>query len=196
MNITYTGRQGVLPANLQKKLDARFAKFAKYIERNGVKDKGAHVAVSTERHLTHAEITTNYYDHTLVGLGSGPDFFTAIYVALDKAEQQALKLKAKFRDTKRGPKDKSIEGAPSTPAPKAVAGAKPKKSAKPAPVEADDEGPHIFRVNQHEKRKPMTLEEAMIAIGARDYLVYRDADKNRVTTLIRRKDGNFDLVEA
>jgi hypothetical protein len=30
----------------------------------------------------------------------------------------------------------------------------------------------------------------------RDYFVYRDAATDRVSVLIRRRDGNFDLVEA
>jgi len=29
-----------------------------------------------------------------------------------------------------------------------------------------------------------------------DYLVYRDALTSRVAVLVRRRDGNFDLIEA
>jgi putative sigma-54 modulation protein len=43
----------------------------------------------------------------------------------------------------------------------------------------------------------MTLEEALLEMDpGRDYLVYRDAETDRVTVLLRRRDGNFDLVEA
>jgi hypothetical protein len=43
----------------------------------------------------------------------------------------------------------------------------------------------------------MTLEEAMLAMeDGRDYLVYRDADTDRLQILIRRSDGAVDLVEA
>jgi hypothetical protein len=31
---------------------------------------------------------------------------------------------------------------------------------------------------------------------SRDYLVYRDAKSDRVSVLVRRRDGNFDLVEG
>jgi putative sigma-54 modulation protein len=43
----------------------------------------------------------------------------------------------------------------------------------------------------------MTLEEALLEMekGA-DYLVYRDAETSRVAVLVRRRDGNFDLIEA
>ena len=43
----------------------------------------------------------------------------------------------------------------------------------------------------------MTLEEAVIEMeDDRDYLVYRDADKQCVSVLVRRRDGNFDLIES
>jgi putative sigma-54 modulation protein len=43
----------------------------------------------------------------------------------------------------------------------------------------------------------MTLEEALLVMeGDHDYLVYRDAETDRVSVLIRRRDGNFDLIEA
>jgi putative sigma-54 modulation protein len=31
---------------------------------------------------------------------------------------------------------------------------------------------------------------------SRDYLVYRDSETDRVSVLLRRRDGHFDLVEA
>ncbi len=43
----------------------------------------------------------------------------------------------------------------------------------------------------------MTLEEALLEMEKkRDYLVYRDADTDRVSVLVRRPDGDFDLVEG
>lgn len=184
MNVTYTGKHGELPPAQQRKLDARFSKLAKLIERKGA-DKGAHVAVTTERHLTKAEITVNFYDHSLVGVGSGPDFFSAMSAALERTEKQALKIREKWRDTKRGAKDKSADAAPVEPAVEAA-----------VEGEAEETEIRVTRINHHERRKPMTLEEAMIAIGNRDYMVYRDTDKDSVAVLIRRKDGSFDLVES
>ena len=43
----------------------------------------------------------------------------------------------------------------------------------------------------------MTLEEALLEMEKdRDYLVYRDAETDRLAVLVRRRDGHFDLVEA
>jgi hypothetical protein len=55
----------------------------------------------------------------------------------------------------------------------------------------------VYRVNHHQKRKPMTLEEAVLEMEKkRDYVVYRDSETDRVQVLVRRPDGNFDLVEG
>ena len=55
----------------------------------------------------------------------------------------------------------------------------------------------IYHVEDHKKRKPMTLDEAVLQMDdQRDYLVYRDAQTDRVVMLVRRRDGHFDLVEA
>jgi putative sigma-54 modulation protein len=67
------------------------------------------------------------------------------------------------------------------------------------PTETDAETEperRIYRVN-HQRRKPMTLDEALMEMEKeRDYLVYRDAETDRVSVLVRRRDGHFDLVEA
>jgi putative sigma-54 modulation protein len=178
MKITYTGRQVELaPAEL-KKLEARFAKIGKLLD--GKREYEAHVILSLERHLHHAEATVNYYDHQLVGLGSNNDLFTAIHSAAEKLEKQAVKARTKWRDTKRTPR-KAAPEPPSAPAPEPEAEA----------------GPRVFRINHHQKRKPMTLEEALLEMNqTRDYLVYRDAETDRVSVLVRRRDGNYDLVEG
>lgn len=186
MNITYTGKHGDLPADQQRKLDAKLAKLSKMIDHPKGDDKQAHVAINTERHLTNARLTVNYYDKQVVGFGSGADVFTAVTIAVDKVEEKLHDLREKWRDTRREPKDQTIAGA-------ALA-----EAAMPAPAEAveDDEAPKVFRVDHHDRRKPMTLDEAMIAVEGRDYVVYRDAQKDCVSVLIRRADGSFDLIEG
>jgi len=45
--------------------------------------------------------------------------------------------------------------------------------------------------------KPMTAEEAALSLSATNdhFLVFRDADTNRVGVLYKRQDGNFGLIE-
>jgi putative sigma-54 modulation protein len=177
MKITYTGRQVALaPAQLQK-IETHLAKVGRLLD--GRRECEAHVILSMERRLHRAEITVNYYHHQLVGLASGGDLFTVIGSAIAKLEKQALKARTKWRDTKR-----------------AAGAAEPPSSPAEAPAESEVER-RVYRVNHHESRKPMTLDEALMQMDARrDYLVYRDANTGGVSVLIRRRDGNFDLVEG
>lgn len=177
MKITYTGKHSELPPKQQEKLEAKFGKLSKLLERKG--EKQAHVVLTTERHLHHAEVTLNVNNHALVGLGSDNDPFTAMCEAVDKLEKQVLKMRTKWRDTKR------------------------KSSASELVLEAvmveheDVPARKVFRVNHYEQRKPMTLEEAMLEMEeGQEYMVYRDAEKDCVSVLVRRRDGHFDLIEG
>jgi putative sigma-54 modulation protein len=181
MKITYKGMHGDLPAKLQEKLDTKFAKLSKLLERRG--EKEAHVVVTGERHLHHAEITLQFYDHQLVGAGTDADLFTALAGALEKLEKQAVKHRAKWREkARRTEPPQTNQSGPAGPAPPGVDG---------------DGSPRIFRVNHHQRRKPMTVEEAVLQMeDGREYLVYRDAEKECVSVLVRRRDGHFDLIES
>ena len=179
MKIIYTGRQVELAPAQLKKVEAKFAKVGKLIDRR--EEKEAHVILSLERHLHHCEITVNYRNHPLVGVASDPDLFTSIQGAVERLEKQALKVLTKLRDTKRTPREQPAE--------------------EEAPAAEGEEGAEaerkVYRVNHHQRRKPMTLDEAVIAIGKdRDYVVYRDAETDRTSVLVRRRDGDFDLVQA
>jgi ribosome hibernation promoting factor len=181
MRITYTGRQVELAPAQLKKIEAQFAKVGKLLD--GREEKEAHVILSLERHLHQAEVTVNYHNHQLVGIGSSVDLFTAINAAVEKLEKQSIKVRAKWRDTKRVPRK---EEAAAESAPEAAAGPEEPEAAR-----------RVFRINHHERRKPMTLDEALMEMEkGGDYLVYRDAETDRVAVLLRRRDGNFDLIEA
>ncbi len=191
MIITYTGKHGELPAEQQRKLDGKFAKLSKLLGNKG-EDKKAHVIVNTERHLTNAKLTVNHYDRQFVGLGSGSDLLTSLTNAIDHVEEQLRDAREKFRDTRREPKDRTMAGNSSV---EALMQAQEREG----PTDEEDEeiaAPKVFRIDHHDRRKPMTLDEAMIAIDGRGYVVYRDSDKQCVSVLIRRQDGNFDLIES
>ena len=103
MKVTYTGRQVDLSPAQSQKLTAEFEKIGKLLD-NGMGEAGAHVVLSHERHLHNVEITVPYHHHELVGEGSDADLFTAIHAAVGKLEKQALRVREKFRDSKRVPR--------------------------------------------------------------------------------------------
>jgi putative sigma-54 modulation protein len=179
MKVHYTGKQEYLPPAQAEILEHKFAKLARMLD--GTRgEREAHVILTQERHLHQAEITVHFLDHTLVAVASDPDQFNAINSSLDKLEKQVLKLREKRRDSKRTPKEarQPEEGAES--------GAETRPTA-----------PQIFRVNAANGRKPMTLEEALLELDSgAPYVAYRDAQTERLSVLIRRPDGNLDLVEG
>jgi putative sigma-54 modulation protein len=182
MKITYTGRQVELAPAQLKKLEARFAKIGKLIDGKR-EERDAHVVLSLERKTHTAEATIHYYNHDLVGVGNSADLFTAINLAIEKLEKQCVKARTKFRDAKRVPH----KSAPEVETEKAAAEGE------------TDNGPgrQVYKVKPAQKRKPMTVEEAVLEMDkTRDYLVYRDAQTDRVSVLVRRRDGHFDLVEG
>jgi putative sigma-54 modulation protein len=197
MNISYTGKYEALPPKQRAKLEAKLQKLSKMLERKG--EKETHVILTQERFLHKVEITVNAWDHAMVGVGSNTDVVVAANDAVDKLEKQLLRIRAKWRDTKRH-KDKEaevVQGSAAAALP--AARAKPDKSGRTARNSAaKSSGPKkVFRVTHGDGSKPMTLEEAMLEMeSSQDYMVYRDAQTDRLTVLMRRSDGHFDLIES
>jgi putative sigma-54 modulation protein len=196
MKIIYTGKVEEIPARQRAKLEAKLQKLSKTLERRG--EKEAHIVLTQQRFLHKAEITVNALDHALVGIAADADLSVAAHQAFEKLEKQILKLRARRRDTRRV-LDKEADGAKASESFQPAAA--PRKKA--APMVARSAAPQkaasklVFRVNHSDGNKPMSLEEAMLEMEAsQDYLVYRDAQTDRVTVLMRRADGNFDLIES
>src|SRR5579862_1424749 len=137
MRIIYTGRQVELAPAQLKKIEAQFAKVGKLLD--GRDEKEAHVILSLERHLHHCEVTVHYYNHELVGIGTNAELFQAIHAAIGKLETQAIKVRAKWRDSKRSPRKEAAAEAETKPT-------------GPSPEPENDGERKLFRVNHHQKR--------------------------------------------
>ena len=177
MNVSYRGIQEKLSPKLQEKLDAKFSKLSKLLEKRG--EKEAHVIVTKERHQINAEITLQFYDHQLVGLGSDGDLFNAMSGALEKLEKQAVKTRAKWREKARRQDQEPLAAAAEKPAAAKVTSGR------------------VNRVQHLNRSKPMTLDEAVMQMeDGRQYVVYQDSDRECLSVLVRTHNGNFDLIES
>lgn len=175
MKVHYTGKLETLQPAEQKKLDARFTKLGKLLDRKS--EKEAHVILDSQKRQKRAEITVNYYDHALCGEHTNSDAVSALTGALDKLEKQILKLQAKRREPRRGGK-KDVALAP-------------------AEAPALPEAPVTKILRGKVARKPMSVDEAAAELdGTRPYIAFRDSLSDRVSVLIRRADGHLDLVES
>jgi putative sigma-54 modulation protein len=180
MKIHYTGKLEKLDAPSQKKLDVRLARLGKLLD--GRSEKELHIILKSERHLQRAELTLNVGGHPQAGIHAATDQLTALSGACDKLERQLLK----HRDKRLAVKRRSVK--PAEPL-AAVAVTVDGNAAKPAPAA------RIYRVAA--VRKPMTVDEALLELeSGRGYVAYRDANTSRLSLLIRRKDGHFDLIES
>jgi putative sigma-54 modulation protein len=181
MNITYTGKKEDFSAEQQRKLDARFLRIGKLVERKG--EKKAHVVLKSTRNQHKAEITLNLHDHPMVGISDGPDAYHALLEATEKLEKQIHKLM-----------EKRVSAAQRSPLAKRV-----KENGTIAfavATEEEAQAVKIFRVKPS-KQKPMTVEEALLGMNdKKDYVLFRDTDTDAVSILVRRADGNFDLLQA
>ena len=196
MKLIYSGKTKEFTPELEEKVVAKLSKLSKFIEQRG--EREAHVTHHLERHLHKVCIEVKFYDHMLIGEGTDADLDTALCHAIEKIEIQVVKLRGRWRDTHRDPKGvrsskenwgenfPEIQNATAeTPAVKAVANGNSAKK------------PKIYRVNYDDGRKPMTVDEAVIEMESEsDYVVYRDSSKNCLSVLVRRTDGNFDLIES
>ena len=185
MTVSYTGKLELDPGQ-EEKLEAKYAKIAKLFDASNKGDRQAHIILHHNRGVHQAEITVNYMDHSLVGAGTDGEQYNALLIAVDRLEKQLIKVRDKRRDPKFGPKEvrekTEVEGTrgPS----EFIRGG-----------EGSNGRPQVFRVAPGEQ-KPMTAEEAMLVIDDDSYLVYVDADTERLSVLLRRADGNFDLVQC
>ncbi|MBV8073347.1 MAG: ribosome-associated translation inhibitor RaiA [Acidobacteriaceae bacterium] len=197
MKLIVSGKTKDFTPELQEKFGAKLAKLSKFIERRG--EREAHVVHQMERHLHKVEVIVNFYDHALVAQAADSDLDTALCQAVVNLEKQVMKLRNRWRDSHRDMKavrSMKENGLPEIAAPleeepaikRAVNGrSNPARAAKR----------RIFHVNYTEDRKPMTLEEAVLEMEREvDYVVYQDSDRQCLSVLVRRRDGNYDLIQS
>ena len=202
MKLIFSGKTKDFTPGLQEKFSAKLAKISKLVERRG--EREAHVMHQMQRHLHKVEVVVNFYDHALVGEGSDADLDKALIGAATKLEKQVLKLRGRWRDTHRdaksirSSKESWEEKTPGSDAAKAVTVKVPVKTkAKVNGTGGRAVKPKVFRVNYREDRKPMSLEEAIMEMDSDvNYFVYRDAGRDCLSVLVRRTDGNLDLIES
>ena len=191
MKLIYSGKTKEFTSELETKVGTKIAKLSKFIEQRG--EREAHVCHSVERHLHKIEIVVNFYDHSLVGEGIDGDLDTALCNAVEKLEKQVVKLRTRWRDKRRDQKGvRSTKESWDSETPAAGNGTNGHVVAPNGTARK----PKIFRVDYSEDRKPMTVEEAMLEMDGMDYFVYRDSARDCLSVLVRRSDGNFDLIEG
>jgi putative sigma-54 modulation protein len=175
MRFEYTGRHVEVSPGIRKHVEEHFKKLEHIF--NGT-TAWTHVIIDVEKNRHIAELIVHWRDHTLTARDINADMYLALTRAIGKIEKQALKVKQKSTNRKQGARRAS-----------AVA---------PTPdggVEASPRPPRIVNARRYAV-KPMTAEEAALRLSADpdQFVVFRDADTDRVGVLYNRSDGNFGLI--
>ena len=194
MKLIVSGKTKDFTPELEEKFSAKLAKLSKFIERRG--EREAHVVLQMERHLHKVEVIINFYDHSLVAQGADADLDTALCQAVENLEKQVMKMRGRWRDNHRDAKGTRLlkengnTGVAVSEEP--ITASKRNQNGSLAPSSR----PKIFVVDYTEDRKPMTLDEALLEMEhAVNYVVYQDSDRQCLSVLVRRPDGNYDLIQ-
>jgi putative sigma-54 modulation protein len=209
MNITFRqfGTSDALKEYAREKVD----RVNRLLDRAGE----AHVVLSLERHLHHADITIHSGSWVLRGREKSEDMYASIDLAMDKIERQLRRYKDKLkthhgRERVHHRQDLMNQLARvrhavfEMPDEEEQYNAEPEQQqAQPAapapqaekPAQAASE-PRVLRTT-HLTVKPMKVEEAVMQMNLmnNDFYVFHNVESNAMSVLYRRKDGQYGLIE-
>jgi len=182
MKVHYTGRHVSLGEEDKDRAQAKFEKIHRIL---GQEDLDAHVICSKQGSDCEAEVTLHALHHTLVVTGHNAQIGRALAQALDKLEKQAVKSKHKLVDTRRPQRQRG----------EAAAIVQETSDSQEPAAPPQEQGVRIIE-GQGLQPKPMSVEGARLALedSGRDQITFRDADSDAVCVLLRRRDGNMEIV--
>jgi len=174
MKVEYTGRQIEVSPAIQEFTEEHLKKIRKILGEM----LEVHVILTVEKYRHTAEINLKSRTFKINGIEETHDMYASINAVLEKIERQALKHKGKKIDKKR----KSAATAQATVRAEAVSG--------------NSEARRVIRSSSF-AAKPMTVEEAVQEVDTSnsEFIVFRNAESERVSVVYRRRDGNFGLIE-
>jgi putative sigma-54 modulation protein len=162
----------VTPA-LRSHVESHFDRINHLFAGNNTK---AHVIIEVEKGRHRAEIVVNWRKEVLTANSTFSDMYQSLTKTIDKIEKQASRLKSKIID-------------------------KHHKAQKVTTV--TDSGPEIAPASpriiseKNNSVKPMTAEEAVLNLDGEEnqFLIFRNADNERISVIYKRKDGNYGLIQ-
>ena len=175
MKFEYTGRHIEVTPALRSHVESHFDKLNHLFDGDGAK---AHVIIDVEKGRHRSEIVVNWRKEVLTANTTLADMYQSLSKTIDKIEKQALRLKNKITDKHHRAKKVTTVAAPAA-------------EVAPAPT-----SPQIL-VTQRYSVKPMTAEEAVLRLNDEEnqFLVFRNADSDRISVIYKRQDGNYGLIQ-
>lgn len=175
MKFEFTGRHLDVTPALRSHVTEHFDRLNHIFDGKPAK---AHVIIEVERGKHRSEIIVKWRNDILTANSSVSDMYQSLTQTIGKIEKQALKLKKKVIDKSHKAKKVSTITTPEA-------------EVEPAPA-----APKIVFARKYAV-KPLTDEEAILQLEAEvnQFLVYRNAENQRVSVIYKRKDGDYGLIE-
>jgi len=176
MEFEFTGRHMDITPAIEQLARKELAKLDKILNSTPLR---AHVTLTSEKHRKATEIVVYWRDSVFTAVGENTDAGQSVMSAAQRVVKQAMRLKEKFKTRKRS-RSSVKEVAP-------IPGGS---------IEAAPSAPRIIPARRY-RVKPMTPEEAALLLADSDdlFIVFRDAESNRIGVLYNRTDGNYGLIE-
>jgi putative sigma-54 modulation protein len=175
MKFEYTGRHIDVTPALRSHVENHFERINHLF--NG-KPAKVHVIIEVERGRHRSEIVLNWRNDVLTATTSNSDMYQSLSQTIDKIEKQALKLKNKVIDKSHRAK-RATTIVPN-----------------PADVKPEPTTPRVIKTRRYAV-KPVTVDEAAMMLSAErdNFLVFRNAENQKISVIHTRKDGNYGLIE-
>lgn len=176
MKFEYTGRHIEVTPAIKSHVEDHFARLNHLFDGDHSK---AHIVIEVEQRGRHrSEIIVNWRKEVLTATTTLADMYQALSKTIDKIEKQANRLRKKVIDKSHKAKRVSEVTVDN-------------ESVAPAP-----NSPRIINSRRY-AIKPLSADEAVMMLNEQEnqFLVFRNAENERVSIIFKRKDGNYGLIE-
>lgn len=175
MKFEYTGRHIEVTPALRSHVEDHFQRLNHLFDGKAL---NAHVVIEVEKGRHRSEIIVKWRNEVLTATSTLDDMYQSLSKTIDKIEKQALKIKNKVIDKHQKAK-------------KVTTVATPVDEVAPEP-----NAPKIINARRYAV-KPMTAEEAVFKLNddENQFLVFRNAEDEKVSVIYKRKDGNYGLIQ-
>jgi putative sigma-54 modulation protein len=174
MELELIARNTEISAKQRALAEKKFARLAKYF--NAVQD--VRLTATQEKHRLLLEAFIKGKDFEVAASAETPEWSTSLQEVVGKLEQQARRMKQRLKGRKRH------------------ATKEPAWQIAVVPEEAVRSGSLDVVETRHVPVLPMTVEEAALQLESsqEDFIVFREAESDRINVLYRRRDRSYGLV--
>lgn len=176
MKITFNFKNFDPSDHLRKYARDRFGKLAKYMTATENADLQINLEVEKFRHI--ADVVLTGKNVHISAREDSEDMYSTVDLVWDKLETQVRRIRDKDKSRRRGGEGVRLDAASFD----------------------DDQGapgrPNIEKTERYSP-KPMMIEEAAMQLESTDdeFLVFLNAESERINVIYRRKSGNFGLID-